>query len=93
MVIFSAGVTFAGPIYSIEAANTLPQLKGVSSGMNNAMRHIIVAGIVAIGGNIFDGIIRPVALLIAVSMFAIFLLAFVLHKSKTTKNNIAITNN
>ena len=27
MVIFAAGVTFAGPIYSIEAANTLPQLR------------------------------------------------------------------
>lgn len=86
MVVFSAGTTFAGPIYSIEAANTLPQLRGVASGMNNAMRHIIIASIVMIGGSFFDGSIRPVALLIAASTLTVFFLAAALHTDKFLKN-------
>lgn len=87
MVVFAAGTTFAGPIYSIEAANTLPQLRGISSGMNNAMRHVIVASIVMIGGIIFDGTIQPVALLIAASTLGVW--CFVIILSKRNKKAIA----
>lgn len=85
MVVFSAGIAFAGPIYSIEAANALPQLRGVSAGMNNAMRHMIIAGVVAIGSLIFNGSILPVALLIAFTTLGALLLIVAL-KSQSLKS-------
>lgn len=64
MALFTAGITLAVPIYGMEAANVYPEMRGIATGMSNALRHIIVAAVVGIGGFIFDGSIRPVVLLI-----------------------------
>ncbi len=88
MVVFSAGVTFAGPIYSVEAANAVPQLRGISAGMNNAMRHVIVAGIVAMGSLTFNGSIIPVALLIVLATFSTLLLIVMLKRQSVKSRQI-----
>lgn len=79
MVVYSIGITLAAPIYGMEAANVFPQMRGIATGMSNALRFVIIAGLVGIGGMLFDGSILPVAILIGVSTafivgFAVLLL-------------------
>ncbi|WP_045095438.1 multidrug effflux MFS transporter [Legionella fallonii] len=78
MIIFSAGITLAAPIYGTESANVYPEMRGIATGMSNALRHTIVAGIVGIGSYSFNGSIKPVALLIISSMVIVVSLAWAL---------------
>ena len=78
MVIFIAGTTLAAVIYGTESANVYPEMRGIATGMSNALRHVIVAGIVGLGSYTFDGTIKPVALLIAISTAIIAILAYAL---------------
>lgn len=78
MVIFSAGITLAAPIYGTESANVYPEMRGIATGMSNALRHVIVAGIVGIGSYFFNGSITPVAVLIVSSMIVVISLALTL---------------
>ena len=78
MVIFSAGITLAAPIYGTESANVYPEMRGIATGMSNALRHVIVAGIVGIGSYFFNGSITPVAVLIVSSMIIVISLALTL---------------
>lgn len=78
MIIFTAGVTLAGPIYGMESANVFPQMRGIATGMSNALRHVTVAAIVSLGGVAFNGSIQPVATIIAIFTAATLTLALVL---------------
>ena len=78
MVIFTSGATLAGPIYGMESANVYPEMRGIATGMSNALRHVIVAGIIGIGSYSFDGSIKPVSMLIAISTIIIISLALAL---------------
>lgn len=82
MIIFTIGATFACPIYGIEAMNAVPNMRGIAAGMSNALRHIIIAGIVAMSSLTFDGTVRPVALIIVLSTGVVFALARGLEKRK-----------
>jgi DHA1 family bicyclomycin/chloramphenicol resistance-like MFS transporter len=64
MVILSAGITLAGPIYGIQSASVYPEMRGIAAGMSNALRYVIIAAMVGLGMNAFNGSIGPVALLI-----------------------------
>ena len=64
MVILSAGITLAAPIYGIQSANVYPEMRGVATGMSNALRYVIIAVMVGLGMNAFNGSVRPVAWLI-----------------------------
>jgi DHA1 family bicyclomycin/chloramphenicol resistance-like MFS transporter len=84
MVIFTAGLTLAGPIYGTESANVFPEMRGIATGMSNALRHIIVAGIVGLGSYAFNGSIKPVALLIVLcTAFTVFFAIALIHKKWT----------
>ncbi|RUR06805.1 MFS transporter [Legionella sp. km772] len=73
MIIFTAGITLAGPIYGTESANVFPEMRGIATGMSNALRHLIVAGMVSVGSYNFNGSIKPVASLILIATaFTIF---------------------
>lgn len=86
MIFFTIGNTLAAPIYGMESANVFPEMRGIATGMSNALRHIIVAGIVGIGSFSFNGSIKPVAILIALLACAAVILAGLL------KNRWAILN-
>ncbi len=86
MVLFTAGVTLAAPIYGMEAANVYPEMRGIATGMSNALRHVIVAGIVALGSYSFNGSIKPVALLIIASTATTISLALALIKRNKPVN-------
>jgi DHA1 family bicyclomycin/chloramphenicol resistance-like MFS transporter len=64
MVILSAGITLAAPIYGIQSANVYPEMRGIATGMSNALRYVIIAVMVGFGMNTFNGSVGPVALLI-----------------------------
>ena len=78
MTLFSAGITLAGPIYGMEAANVYPEMRGIATGMSNALRHVIVAAIVGIGSHSFNGSIKPVSVLIMSSTVIVVSLALAL---------------
>jgi len=82
MMVFTAGITLAGPIYGMESANVFPEMRGVATGMSNALRHIIVAGVVGIGSFMFNGSIKPVAILIVISTAIIFMFVLMLNNRK-----------
>lgn len=83
MVILSAGITLAAPIYGIESANVYPEMRGIATGMSNALRYVIIAIMVGLGMNIFNGSIGPVALLISGAILVACLLAAGLARQKT----------
>lgn len=78
MVVYTTGITLAAPIYGMESANVFPEMRGVATGMSNALRYIIIASLVGIGSYTFDGSIKPVAFLLGSSTFFVFLLAMML---------------
>lgn len=74
MIIFTIGITLAAPIYGMESANVFPQMRGIATGMSNALRHMVVAGVVGLGSFSFNGSIMPVAFLIlAIAVINMFL--------------------
>ncbi|MCL9684887.1 MFS transporter [Legionella maioricensis] len=91
MVLFTAGVTLAAPIYGMEAANVYPEMRGIATGMSNALRHVIVAGIVALGSYAFDGSIKPVAILIFASTAITVSLALALIRRNKPANVASIS--
>lgn len=82
MVVFTAGITLAGTIYGMESANVFPKMRGIATGMSNALRHVIVAGIVGVGSYGFNGSIMPVALLIMITSVLTVFLAIALVSKK-----------
>lgn len=82
MVVYAIGITFSAPIYGMEAANVFPHMRGIATGMSNALRYIIIASIVGIGSSLFNGSIKPVANLIVISASIIVLFAMMLLKQK-----------
>jgi DHA1 family bicyclomycin/chloramphenicol resistance-like MFS transporter len=87
MMIFTIGLTLAGPIYGTESANVYPEMKGIATGMSNALRHVVVAGIVGLGGIFFDGSIKPVANLLVISTAFILFFSFGLIRKKPVSIN------
>jgi MFS transporter, DHA1 family, multidrug resistance protein len=79
MVIYTIGITLAGPIYAIESANVFPDMLGVAAGMSNALRYIVVSGIVGIGSLMFNGSIKPVVFIIGSATALVVTLALILH--------------
>ena len=84
MIIYTAGITLAGPIYGTESANVFPEMRGIATGMSNALRHVIVAGVVGIGSYSFNGSIKPVALLIVMGTAATIFLAVALIPNRNS---------
>lgn len=82
MVILSAGITLAAPIYGIESANIYPEMRGIATGMSNALRYVIIALLVGMGMNAFNGSVGPVALLISGAVIVSCLLAAGLARKK-----------
>lgn len=80
MVVYSIGITLSAPIYGMESANIFPHMRGIATGMSNALRYVIIASIVGIGSFTFDGSIKPVAILIGTSTITIVVLAIMLLK-------------
>lgn len=92
MVIFTAGTTLSATIYGTESANIYPEMRGVATGMSNALRYLIIAGVVGIGSYSFNGTINPVTNIIALSTTIAILLALGLAKKKTSLLNPAVSN-
>ena len=84
MIIYTAGIILAGPIYGTESANVFPEMRGIATGMSNALRHVIVAGVVGIGSYSFNGSIKPVALLIVIGTAATIFLAVALIPNRNS---------
>jgi DHA1 family bicyclomycin/chloramphenicol resistance-like MFS transporter len=82
MMVYTIGATLAAPIYGIDSANVFPEMRGIASGMSNALRHVVVAGVVGIGSMIFNGSIQPVALVITTSSIMVLMLAVGLQSRK-----------
>lgn len=82
MVILSAGITLAAPIYGIQSANVYPEMRGIATGMSNALRYVITAVMVGFGMNAFNGSVGPVALLISGSIIVVCILAGCLERKK-----------
>lgn len=78
MVFYTIGITLAVPIYGMEAANVFPEMRGIATGMSNALRYIIIASLVGMGSFTFDGSIKPVAALIGISTGLVVLLVLML---------------
>lgn len=78
MVINTIGVTLAAPIYGMESANVFPTMRGVAAGVSNALRYIIIAGVVGVGSMMFDGTIKPIAMLIGASTAVVIVFAMML---------------
>ncbi|STX51459.1 major facilitator superfamily (MFS) transporter [Legionella busanensis] len=75
MVILSAGITLAAPIYGIQSANVYPEMRGIATGMSNALRYVVIASMVALGMNAFNGSVGPLALLIGGAIIIACMLA------------------
>ncbi|HVT62511.1 MAG TPA: MFS transporter [Legionellaceae bacterium] len=90
MVIFTIGITLAAPIYGIESANVFPEMRGIATGMSNALRHIITAAMVGIGMVTFNGSIKPVALLIVLSTMVVSFLAIRLLKKPDAEGELCL---
>lgn len=75
MVVFTIGVALAAPIYGMESANVFPEMRGIATGMSNALRYVITAGTVAFASCVFNGIITPVVITIAIATVIIIILA------------------
>lgn len=75
MIVFTAGITLAAPIYGMQSANVFPEMRGIATGMSNALRHMIVAALVGAGSYAFNGSIKPVAILIILSTIVVVFLA------------------
>ncbi len=73
MSIFTLGATLACVIYGVEAVNVFPNLKGIASGLSNALRHLVIGLVIAFSAKIFDGSMRPIACMTA-GLFVIVLL-------------------
>ncbi|MCX7090985.1 MAG: hypothetical protein NTU48_06000 [Legionellales bacterium] len=68
-------ITLAVPIYGIQSANVYPEMRGIATGMSNALRYVIIAAMVGLGMNAFNGSIGPVALLISGAIIIACILA------------------
>ncbi len=84
MAIFTIGATLAMVIYCVESVNVFPNLKGVASGLSNALRHISIAAIILLGSRIFNGSILPIALLISGIFIVILFFALILRFHRST---------
>lgn len=92
MVVYTSGITLAAPIYGMESANVFPGMRGIATGMSNALRYIIIASLVGIGSITFDGSIKPVATLLGISTCSAVILSVLLLRRKTIISE-AIVNN
>ncbi|RUQ88863.1 MFS transporter [Legionella septentrionalis] len=82
MVILSAGITLAASIYGIQSANVYPEMRGIATGMSNALRYVVIAVMVGLGMHAFNGSIRPVAWLISGAIIVACILAAGLVRKK-----------
>lgn len=73
MVVFTIGVTLACTIYSVEAVNIFPNMRGIATGLSNALRYIVIAGVIGVSTLVFNGSILPIVWLIS-SVFLVILL-------------------
>lgn len=92
MVVYAIGITLAAPIYGMESANVFPGMRGIAAGMSNALRYIIIASLVGVGSTAFDGSIKPVAILLGISISFIALLAMLLLRIKSNDLKAQIIN-
>ncbi|HQS84876.1 MAG: hypothetical protein B7Y25_08250 [Alphaproteobacteria bacterium 16-39-46] len=72
MAIFTMGATLASVIYAVEAVNVFPNLRGIASGLSNALRYLVIGAVIAFSATTFDGSMRPIACLTA-ALFVIVL--------------------
>ncbi|MBS0185334.1 MAG: MFS transporter [Proteobacteria bacterium] len=81
MSLFTMGATLASVIYGVEAVNVFPNLRGISSGLTTALRHLVIGLVIAFSSTIFDGSMRPIASLTA-ALFVIVLCFAAILKSR-----------
>ena len=79
MAIFTVGATLSSVIYSVEAVNVFPHMRGIASGLSNVLRHLLIGGIVALSAVIFDGSISPIVELIGPLCGIIFFFVLILQ--------------
>lgn len=83
MVVFTTGATLASMIYGVEAVNVFPHLRGSAAGLSNALRHLLIGGVIGAGSTLFNGSIAPVVSVITSLSLIIFFLVLRL-RSRTT---------
>lgn len=62
-----------------------PHMRGIATGMSNALRYVIIADIVGIGSFTFNGSIKPIAFLIGISTSLVVVLTMMLLKQRNTE--------
>lgn len=87
-IVFIAGSTLAAPIYGVESASMFADMRGIATGMSNALRHVSVASLVGIGSLAFNGSILPVAWLIVGSVMLSLVLALALRTQPTPEETL-----
>lgn len=80
MALYTVGGTFAMVIYCVEAVAVFPNLKGVASGLSNALRHLSIGFLVSVGAGFFDGSIKPIAYIAAALCILVALMAYFIEK-------------
>jgi DHA1 family bicyclomycin/chloramphenicol resistance-like MFS transporter len=79
MAIFTLGATLASVIYGVEAVNAFPHLRGIASGLSNALRHLVIGLVIAFSATTFDGSMRPIACMTAGLFVVVLFLVMVLR--------------
>jgi len=80
MSLYTVGGTLAMVIYCVEAVGIFPDLKGVASGLSNALRHLSIGLIVGVSAIFFDGSIMPLAYLALGIFVIVIILAYLFEK-------------
>lgn len=86
MAVFTAGATLASTIYSVEAVNIFPNMRGIAAGLSNALRYIVISMVIGFSTLIFNGSILPIVWLIVVLFLIVLFLALGLkfYKPRTS---------
>lgn len=80
MALYTVGGTLAMVIYCVEAIAVFPDLKGVASGLSNALRHLSIGILISLSAIFFTGTIKPIAY-IAFGLFGVAaFLAYLIEK-------------
>lgn len=87
MIVFTTGATLSSVIYGVEAVNVFPQLRGSATGLSNALRHLLIGGIIGASSFFFSGSISPVVWVIASLSAIIFFLVFRLKNHTTPEES------
>ena len=82
MSLASAGVAIACVIYFIDSLSDFPEAKGAANALAQALRLVVGAGMIGLASTLFNGSMKPIALMGIVNVLLIVAITIGLLKKK-----------